>query len=188
VRYAFCLTTLLFAVILAQLALAPAFLPPVLQPDIGILVAMALLAMGPREFGLVAVFAFGLQADLFGSARFGLLTLSYLLAAGVMLLTAWRELTRGDLLSAWGAGVVGTLLAHLFYVLIGRLFGLHFAWGQASAVLTSFLVAALVWGLPCALIVGRWMLWTRTLTPAIREKWLNAARLNAMRKGKLRRA
>src|SRR5438067_4126448 len=135
---------MLFAVIVAQLAVAPALLPPVLQPDIGMLAAMTMLAMGPREFGLVAVFAFGVQADLFGSARFGLLTFCYLLAAGVILLAAWRELTRGDLLSAWIGGVAGTLLAHLFYVLIGRLFGLHFAWGQVSASLTSLLVAALV--------------------------------------------
>jgi hypothetical protein len=187
-KYAFCLTTMLFAVVIAQLALAPLFLPPVLQPDIGMLVAMAMLAMGPREFGLVAVFTFGLQADLFGSARFGLLTLSYLLAAGVILLAAWRELARGDLLTAWVGGVAGTLLAHSFYILIGRLFGLQIAWGQASAALTSYLIAALVWGLPCALLTGRWMFWTRTLAPMIREKWLNAARMSAARRGKLRRA
>lgn len=187
-RYAFCLAVLLAAVVIVQLAFIPAFLPPVLQPDLGILVAFTVLAFAPREFGLVAVFCMGVQADLFGSARFGVLTLSYLLAAGVVLLAAWRELARGDVLAPWIGGVAGTVLAHGFYVLIGRLFGLQFAWGPVLTAVTSLAIAACIWGLPVALCGGRWLTWTGCLSPAVRERWTNEARFNAARKGKLNRA
>jgi rod shape-determining protein MreD len=187
-RYVFCLSVLLAAVVIAQLAFIPAFLPPVLQPDLGILVAFAVLAFAPREIGLIAVFLMGLQADLFGSARFGVLTLSYLLAAGVVLLAAWRELARGDVLAPWIGGVAGTFFAHGFYVLIAKLFGVQYAWGPVVASMTSLLIAACVWGLPVAMICGRWLTWTHALSPAVRERWTNAARFNAARKGKLHRA
>jgi rod shape-determining protein MreD len=187
-RYAFCLAVLLTAVVIAQLAFIPAFLPPVLQPDLGILVAFAVLAFGPREFGVIAVFCMGLQADLFGSARFGVLTLSYLLAAGVVLLAAWRELARGDVFAPWVGGVAGTFFAHAFYVLIAKLFGLQFAWSPVITSITSLLIAACIWGLPVAMICGRWLAWTSSLSPAVRERWTNEARFNAARKGKLKRA
>jgi hypothetical protein len=75
-RNAICLTGILAAVVIAQMAIVPVILPPVLRPDLGIIVAVAVLAMGRRELGLTAFFVLGVQADLFGSARFGLLTVS----------------------------------------------------------------------------------------------------------------
>jgi hypothetical protein len=187
-RYGFSLSVLVAAVLIAQLAFVPAFLPPVLRPDVGILVGMTVLAFAPREVGLIAIFLLGVQADLFGSARFGVLTLSYLAAAGVVLLAAWRELARGDILAPWIGGVAGTILAHGFYVLIGKLFGLQFVWGQVIASLTALALAACVWGLPVAYLTGRWLAWTHSLEPAVRERWANEARLNAARRGKLKRA
>jgi hypothetical protein len=187
-RNAICLAGLIVAVVIGQLAIVPVLLPAVLRPDLGILVAIAVLAMGRREFGLVAVFALGVQADLFGSARFGLLTVSYMLAAGVILLVTWRELTRGDLLASWLGGVAGTFLAHIFYILIGKLLHLDVIWGQSFAVLFSLMLAALLWGLPVAVVCGRWMYWTGTLSLPVREKWANEARMAAARKGKLQKA
>ena len=187
-RFAFCLAILLICVVIAQLAIVPSLLPPVMRPDLGILTAMAILAMGQRQFGLVAVFAMGLQADLFGSPKFGMLTLAYLLAAGTILLVAWRELSRGDLLAAWLGGVAGTVLAHFYYVLIGRLCGYTFSWGQVVAVITGYAIAASILGIPCAMVTGRWLYWTRTLAPDVRERWVNEARLSAARKGRLHRA
>jgi len=186
-RNAICLTGLVAAVVVGQLAIVPVMLPPVLRPDLGILIAVAVLAMGHRELGLAAFFAMGVQADLFGSARFGLLTVSYMLAAGVILLVAWREITRGDLLASWIGGITGTFLAHIFYILIGKLLHLEVIWGQAFAVLVSLMLAAFLWGLPLAVICGRWMYWTGTLSPAVRERWANEARIAAARKGKLAR-
>ena len=187
-RYAFTLITLVVAVLIAQLALVPAFLPPVLRPDLGILVGVTVLAFGPREFGLIAIFSLGVQADLFGSAHFGVLTLAYLAAAGVILLVAWRELVRGDVLAPWIGGLAGTVLAHVFYVLFANFFGLHYVWGQVAASLSSLGIAAAVWGLPVAYLTGRWLAWTNCLSPAVRERWANEARLNAARRGKLKRA
>jgi len=186
-RNAICLTGLLAAVVVAQLAIVPVILPPVLRPDLGIVVAVAILAMGRRELGLAAFFVMGVQADLLGSARFGLLTVSYMLAAGVILLVAWRELTRGDLLASWLGAIAGTFLAHSFYILLGKLMHLEVPWAQAFAVLVSLMLAAFLWGLPLAVICGRWMYWTGTLSPAVREKWANEARIAAARKGKLAR-
>src|SRR5438552_3278128 len=141
-RYAFCLLSLLSAAVFLGTAVFPAFVPAILRPDIGLLIGMCALAFGVREFGLIALFMLGLQADLFGSARFGLLTLCYLLAAGIILWAAWRELTRGDLLAAWIGGIAGTLLAHTFYVVMGRALGLEFHTGQAAAAVLSLLLAA----------------------------------------------
>src|SRR4051812_22987480 len=103
-RYALCLISFLIAAALLQTAIFPAVIPAILRPDIGLLIGICALAFGVREFGLIALFTLGLQADLFGSARLGLLTLCYLLAAGIILWAAWRELTRGDLLAAWVGG------------------------------------------------------------------------------------
>lgn len=187
-RNVICLTGLLAAVIVGQLALVPVALPPVLRPDLGIIIGISVLAMGRRDLGLVAIFIMGIQADLFGSAHFGLLTVSYMLAAGIILLIAWRELTRGDLLACWIGGMAGTLLAHSFYILIGKAMHLQVIWGQAVAVIVSLLLASFLWGLPLAVLCGRWMYWTGTLSPAVREKWANEARVAAARKGKLARS
>ena len=187
-RYAFSLSVLVVAVIIAQLAFVPAFLPPVLRPDLGILVGITILAFGPREFGLISIFCLGVQADLFGSAHFGVLTLAYLAAAGVILLVAWRELVRGDVLAPWIGGLAGTLLAHGFYVLFAKFFGLQFVWGQIVTSLTALALSAAVWGLPIAYLTGRWLAWTHCLSPAVRERWATDARLNAARRGKLKRA
>src|SRR6185436_8220131 len=149
-RYAFCLLSFLAAAVVLQTALFPAFVPAILRPDIGLLIGICAFACGLREFGLIALFTLGLQADLFGSARFGLLTLCYLLAAGLILWAAWRELTRGDLLAAWVGGIVATALAHLLYIGIGKLCGYDVRWGQAFATLVALVVGSCVWGLSVA--------------------------------------
>ena len=187
-RATFGLLVLFLATVVAQVVLFPAFVPPALRPDVGIVVAMAALAFAPREFGLVCVFALGLQADLFGSTRFGLLTLSYLLAAGFILWMAWRELTRGDLLAAWVGGIAGTAVAHFLYLCLARLSGMSICWGAALTTILWLSLAACVWGLLCAWACGRFMYRTGLLTPPVRERWLADERLAAARRRKVARA
>ncbi|MFH0939152.1 MAG: hypothetical protein V1899_07725 [Planctomycetota bacterium] len=172
---------------IAQTAVAPAFLPPVLRPDLSIMVGLVALALAPREAALILLFGLGVQADLFGSARFGLLTLSYLLAAGVILWCAWREFTRGDLLAAWIGVVAGTGLAHFFYLLFGRFFGLEIDWSSSATTLMSLTLAAAVWGLPCAYLCGKCMYRLGVVTPTVRERWNAEARIASARKGKTQR-
>jgi hypothetical protein len=187
-RYAFGLLFFVAAAAVLQMALIPAFLPPLLRPDVGMLIGMAALAFAPREFGLLCVFALGLQADLFGSARFGLLTLCYLLAAGLVLWAAWRELTRGDLLAAWVGGIVGTAIAHTLYLLLGRLCGVPVPWGTALLTLLTLVLAACVWGLLSAWACGRFMYRLHLFSPQVRERWAMEDRLAAARRGKVLRA
>jgi hypothetical protein len=183
-RYSLCLLVLLSAAVVLQVAVLPALLPPVLRPDLGLLIGMAVLALAPREFGLITLFCMGAQADLFGSARFGLLTLCYLLAAGLILLIAWRELTRGDLLAALCGGLAGTAAAHVLYCLLGRLAGVETSWGGAAAQVFALLIAAAVWGLPCMYLCGKLMYRLRVLALPIQSRWAAAAREAEARKKK----
>jgi hypothetical protein len=187
-RQVFCIVFLLLSAVLLQLVVFPTFVPPVLRPDIGMMIGMAVLAYASREFALITIFMLGVQTDLFGSARFGLLTLCYLLAAGLILWIAWRELTRGDLLAAWGGGVAGTFIAHILYVALGRLCGLEIAWGQATATLFSLFIAGCVWGLPFAWVCGNFLYYMNELSPPVRERWAAEARLAAQRRGKVMRS
>jgi len=184
-RSLFCLSLFFCAAVVLQMAVFPALLPTLLRPDVGILFGIAVLAYAQRDFALACVFILGLQADLFGSERFGLLTLSYLLAAGAILWLAWRELTRGDLLAAWIGGIAGTALAHLFYVLIGKISGHDILWGQAAATWFSLVLSACVWGLPCAWLCGQFAYRTGMMDLAVHERWASEARLSASRRGKL---
>lgn len=186
-RHAFCLFSFFVAAVLLQTSLFPALIPALLQPDIGILIGICALAFGVREFGLIAIFTLGLQADLFGSARFGLLTLCYLLAAGLILWAAWRELTRGDLLAAWIGGVAATALAHAMYIGIGRLCGYDVRWGQAFATLCALVLSSIVWGLPVAWLCGNWLYGLNMMSPPVRERWAAEIRLAAARRGKVMR-
>jgi len=188
VRYAFGLLVLVAAAVVLQLAVLPAFVPALVRPDVGILLGMAALAFGPREFGLACVFALGLQADLFGSARFGLLTLCSLIAARLILWVAWRELTRGDLLAAWVGGIAGTFLAHTLYLLLGPLCGLQVRWGQASFTLLALVLGACVWGLLCAWACGRFMYRLNLTSLPVRERMAADERLGAARRGKVLRS
>jgi hypothetical protein len=188
VRYVFCFVTLMAAAVVLQTAVIPAWVPPVMRPDITLLIGITALAFTPREFALVLIFGLGIEADLFGSARFGLLTLCYLLSAGIVLWAAWRELTRGDLLAPWIAGVLATALAHSLYIVIGRLCGLDLTFAAGATTLTSLLLASLVWGLPVAWLAGKWMFMLGVLSPPVREKWIAEARIAAARRGKALRA
>ena len=185
-RFCFLILSFVLAAIVLQVAVFPAYIPPMLRPDFGILFGMIVLAFAPREFGLILLFAMGLQADLFGSQRFGLLTLSYLLAAGLILWFAWREFSRGDLISAWLGAVAGTALAHVSYILIGRICGAVPA-GSPWPEFISLLVAAGVWGLPAAWIIKRCMKHLGTVQPSVREAWLAADRSGSARRGKASR-
>ena len=187
-RFAFFLVFLCISATVSQLAAFPAFVPRVLQPDVGMLMAMTVLAFARREEGLITVFAMGAQADLFGSARFGLLTVCYLIAAGLVLWAAWRELTRGDLLAPWIGGIAATALAHTLYVVLGMLCGLKVSWGPAMAAVVSLTLAACVWGLPISWFYGKLMYHFGLLSPGVRERWSVDARLAAARRGKVMRA
>ncbi len=176
------------AAVLFQLGLFPVLIPALLRPDLGLLVGIALLAFGSRNAGLIALFCLGLQADLFGSARFGLLTLSYLLAVGMILWVAWRELARGDLLPAWIGGIAATVLAHVFYVVLGRLCGSDVRWTQATGALIGLTLASCLWGLPVVWLCGQVMFRLGAMTPQANDRWVAERRLAALRRGNLARS
>jgi hypothetical protein len=180
--------TLLAAAVVLQTALIPAWLPPVLRPDIALLIGVSVLAFAPREFALALLFGLGVSADLFGSARFGLLTLCYMVSAGLMLWVAWREFTRGDMLAPWIGGALATALAHILYIVLGRFAGLEVTFASGLPALTSLALAALVWGLPVAWLTGKWLALLGVVSAPVREKWQAEARIAAARRGKLLRA
>ena len=187
-KYAFAMFFILAATALLQIAVLPSILPAVLLPDLMLLVGITALAFAPREFALVLLFLLGVQADLFGSAKFGLLTLCYLLAAGTMLWAAWRELTTGDSLAACIGCIAGTLLAHTLYVGIGRFCGVDLPWGQGLAKVLSLVLASIVWSLPVGFFFGGFMYRLGVVALPVREKWAAEARLKAARRGKISRA
>jgi hypothetical protein len=176
------------AAAILQTAVCPALLPGVLRPDICLLLGISMMAFAPRNMGLIAIFTQGVMADLFSSGRFGLLTLCYLLTAGLLLWAAWRELSDGDVLAAWIGSVLATLLAHGLYVFIGRKCGLILPVGQSFTTVLSLTLGALVWGLPVVYCCGRMMHILGVSSPEIREKWTMQARLSAARRGKSLRA
>ncbi len=176
-RYVFCLIVFLLAAMVLQPALIPAFLPPVLRPDVGILIGISVLAFGTRELGLSAIFLMGVNADLLGSGRFGLLTLCYVLAAGAMQLLASRELNRGDFGAPWIACVAGTALAHGLYCAFGSVLGLAIPAGRALGETLSLGIAACVWGLPSVYLVGKVMYRLRVMSPEVQARWSNDERM-----------
>jgi hypothetical protein len=141
----------------AQLALLPGWLPPVLRPDLGLLIGLAGLVFLPAEAALALLFALGVQADLLGGGRFGLLTLGYLSAAALML-SLQQELVRAGSLGAWLGAAAGTLVAHGAYVLLSPVCGAGVGASQALAALGGLLISAALFGVPVAWGCGR--LWS----------------------------
>ena len=165
-----------------QFALLPAFAPRVLQPDLFVLMGLSALAFGSKEFGITALFIFGLAGELAGNGRVGLLPLCYLLSAAIILKLSQRELTRGDLLAAWVAGLGATLLAHVLYAPLAGLFGNKFEFGASAARLASLAVAACFWGLPVAYLTGSLMYKFQIMSPQVRARWSNNERTHEARK------
>ncbi|HLX64724.1 MAG TPA: hypothetical protein VKX17_25865 [Planctomycetota bacterium] len=181
-RYALYLTLVFAAAVVFQTALVPAFLPPVLRPDVCLLIGIAVLSFSTIEFGLSTIFLMGLSADLLGSGRFGLLTLCYLISAGAILLAAWRDLSRGDFGVPWIACVFGTALAHALYCLIGNLIGLGIPLPRATSEVLSLAIAACVWGLPVIYVVSRGMFRLHVMLPDVQARWTNEERMHGARK------
>lgn len=179
-RHAFCLTLLIAASLILQAALIPAFLPAVLRPDVCLMIGIALLSFGSREFGLTGIFLLGLNADMVGSGRFGLLTLCYLLAAGAVLLTFSRELNRSDFGLPCIAAISATALAHGLYCGIGSVLGLGIGLGRAAGETLSLFVAAIVWSLPCIWLTGKLMFHLRVMAPEVQARWANDERMSDM--------
>jgi hypothetical protein len=181
-RQVLCLTVLLAAAVVLQAAIVPAFLPPLVRPDVALLLGIAVVSFGTLEFGLTAMFVLGVSADLLGSGRLGLLTLCYVLTAGAILITAWRDLSRGDFGVPWIACVLGTALAHGLYCLLGNLIGLGLPWSRVAGDLLSLLIAACVWGLPAVYLVSRAMFRLRVMLPEVQARWANEERVQHSKK------
>ena len=151
----------------AQAALVPDLLPAFVRPDVGLLLGLAGIAYLRRETAILFLFALGAQADLLGSARFGLLTLGYL-AAGALLLAASRELVRAGVSGAWLGTLAGTAVAHAGYVLVGWPCGVRVGLADALSTLGSLLLGAALFGLATAWGLNRLWSWTGLLSPEAR--------------------
>ena len=108
---------------IAQAGLLPEYLPMGWRPDIGLLFAIAGLVYLPRSTALALFFLLGLEADALGSARFGLMTFSYLFVASA-LLSFERDWSRHGAFGAWMAMGLGTALGHGAYVTLGQFYGM----------------------------------------------------------------
>jgi hypothetical protein len=151
----------------AQAMLVPELLPAFVRPDVGLLLGLAGIAYLRRETAILFLFALGAQADLLGSARFGLLTLGYL-AAGALLLAASRELVRAGVSGAWLGTLAGTAVAHAGYVLVGWPCGVRVGLADALSTLGSLLLGAALFGLATAWGLNRLWSWTGLLSPEAR--------------------
>lgn len=185
---AFCLTLFGLLSILLQFGIVPAIAPPIVRPDFCLLFALAALVMGPREFGLVCVFLLGFVADMFGSARFGLLTLSYLLAAGALMGLTGKDMVRGDSWLGALVAIAGTLLAHGAYVFISRLMGLDMPWTRAGAQMLGLGLGALLVSLPVMFLTGKLFFRIGMMDGAERETWLVRERALAAQRRRAVRA
>ncbi|MEI6234090.1 MAG: hypothetical protein WCT04_13630 [Planctomycetota bacterium] len=177
-RYIFCLSLLVGAALVLQAVFVPAFLPPVLRPDVCFLIGMAVLAYGSSEMGWGALFVLGLTSDLVVSGRFGLLTLCYVLAAGAMMVVLARELSRSNFGLPCAAGVAGTVIAHGLYCAFGAFLGLNIGMGRAVGEVFSHAIAAIIWCLPCIFLTGKVMYHMRVMSPEVQARWANDERMN----------
>lgn len=187
-REAFCFVLFSISAIVLQMGLAPAVLPSIVRPDLFLLIGLAALLMGPYEFGLACIFAMGLCADLFGSARFGMLTMSYLLTAGILVAGLGKESVRGDTLLGGLVAVIGTVLAHGIYILLSRLTDQPVPLPRAGAQLIGLAIAATVFCLPILYATGKLFFKTGMMTGAARDAWLQKERVAQARKRRTARA
>lgn len=154
--------------LVAQLGPAARFLAPWGRPDVSLLLALPALLFLPRRTAFWLLFVLGLSADAVGSGRLGLLTLSYLLAGG--LLSGFEyELVRGGLWTAWLAAVIGTLVAHLSYLILGRWCGLGLEWFDGLLFVAQRGFAAALWGGLAALLLRELLLYAKLLETKPRE-------------------
>lgn len=164
----------LFAAAL-QAACLPGLLPAGWRPDAGLLLGLSAFVFLPRTAALGLLFALGMQADLFGSARFGLLTFCYMLAAWLVL-GFDRDLPRGGIVGAWLAALAGTAVAHFSYALIAAACGYAPGFGAACGAALNLLFAALLFGLPAAWAMQAYAAWMGLLTPEAAEQRAQRAR------------
>lgn len=187
-REVFCFLLLSISAIVLQMGACPAVLPPLVRPDLFLLIGFAALLMGPYDFGLACLFAMGLCADLFGSSRFGLLTMSYLLTAGVLMAGLGRESVRGDTLLGAVVALVGTLIAHGIYVLLSRLTDQPVPLPRAGAQLAGLAIAAAVFSLPILYATGKLFFKTGMMSGAARDAWAQKERVAKASKRRVARA
>ena len=151
-RAPFLLGVLFLTVAMLQAAILPEFLPKAWPLDLGLAVGLAALAYLKRDTALVFLFALGLQADLLSSDRLGLLTACYLAAAWVLLAYEY-ELVRGGAWAAWIAVILGTLVAHGLYALLGQLVGIELGWWEGLRRAGASALLVVVAGGPVVLVV-----------------------------------
>lgn len=175
----FCMTLFAILSVVLQFGVVPAVAPPLIRPDFCLIFALAALVMGPREFGLVCVFLLGFVADMFGSSRFGLLTLSYLISAGALMGLTGKDMVRGDPLLGALVAIAGTLLAHGAYILIGRTIGLDLSWARAGAQMLGLGLGGALVALPLMYLTGKLFFRMGMMDGAERETWLLRDRASA---------
>ncbi|MCW8131219.1 MAG: hypothetical protein KIS92_12795 [Planctomycetota bacterium] len=167
-KYALCLAPLVLFATVVQATFVPAALPEGWRPDAALLLGMAAFAFLPRHIALYFLFALGFLGELFGSARFGLLTFCYLLAAWTVL-GFERDLARGGTLGAWLAGIAGTAVAHGAYALAGAALGILPGFGSALGAAFDRTLAAALFGLACAWLAGGLFTRMNLLSPEAAE-------------------
>lgn len=162
-REALVLTILVPLAAVCQLALLPNWLPGALRPDLGLLLALTGVVFLRPEVGLGFLFVLGVQADVLGSGRFGLLTLGYLLAGGAVL-SLRTELLRAGIYGVWLAAILGTVVAHGVYAMVAPLCGTGLGFGEAFCGVGYLALSAALSGGIVAGALSRLWAWTGVLS------------------------
>jgi len=163
-------------------------LPPWLHADLGLLMGLCAMAFLRRETGLIFLFALGLQADLLGSERLGLLTAGYLMSGGV-LLSIERELAPAGRYFAALAAIAGSVVAHgMYFVLSTSLSAGGFGWSAGGAKWLSLCAAAAIWAGPVAWLLHKVWSWTGLLSPEAQGARASRTTRHQHRKMRARRA
>lgn len=155
-------------------------LPVWLHADLGLLMGLCGMAFLRREVALFFLFAVAFQADLLGSSRLGLLTLSYLVSGGLFL-SIERELALAGWRTVALAALAGTAVTHGCYLLGAALLFSSTTWAAGSINWLSLVVAGAIWSGPVAWLVYRCWTWTGLLSPEAQ-----AARLEGLARSQRR--
>lgn len=157
-------------------------LPRYLHVDLGLLLGVCGVAFLRCEAALIFLFALGVQADVLGSGRLGLLTIGYLLVGGLAM-GIERELHASGWRAVALASIAGTFLVHGLYFWISAVSSFSVGWLSGARMWLELTLAAAVWAFPLTWLLWKTWAWTRMLSP---EVLLVDAERRERRQGRMR--